>query len=309
MQQLGIFGIVSSAIFVYANIFSNFSLDSILAQIQLIVIIKTVYFVVSSLLPIQGIVNTIFQPFTYMHKIFHVHAAKKLNEKHRDETGRPGKEIRMNLSLGDSSIRNEEYSNISFMVNGAGDMSIRDIMYFANSSTVPAFVMLLAIVSLGPLMQTLLFALIHLYIVCGITLCLMPSKADSRLITNFILVKTQISAWYVANIFIVFFLSASCYGLKYYYMDYYPSFWFVEPFLMGIWSVLCYVFLLSLVIMLTEEPELYRKEEYKPEDLEKLPLSQEDRLKLNRLFKRRDERVRLTAATNEFDMLSELESK
>lgn len=64
-----------------------------------------------------------------------------------------------------------------------------------------------------------------------------------------------------------------------------------------------------MVIMLTEEPELYEKEDYRPEDLKKLPLSQEDRIKLNRLFKRRDERVRLTVAANEFDMLSELESK
>lgn len=92
-------------------------------------------------------------------------------------------------------------------------------------------------------------------------------------------------------------------------MDYYPAFWFVEPFLMGIWSVLCYVSLLSFLIMFTEEPQLYKKENYRPEDLDKLPLSQTDRLKLNRLFKRNNEQVRLTAATNEFDMLSELERK
>ena len=92
-------------------------------------------------------------------------------------------------------------------------------------------------------------------------------------------------------------------------MDYYPAFWFVEPFLMGIWSVLCYIFLLSMVVMLTEERQRYKKEDYRPEDLNKLALSQKDRIKLNRLLKKNDEGVRMTAATNEFDMLPELEGK
>jgi hypothetical protein len=106
-------------------------------------------------------------------------------------------------------------------------------------------------------MQEFIFAVIHFYIVCGITLCLMPSKADSSLIINYIIIKTEISAWYVINIFLVFMLSASLYGLKYYYLGYYPDYWYVEPFLMGIWSSICYFILLSLVIIFTEEKKIH----------------------------------------------------
>ena len=81
--------VFTSAVLVYAGIFSNFSLNSILAQIQLIMIIKTVYILLSSFLPIEGLVNTIFAPFSYVHEIFHAHAAKKLNNIYRDENGSP----------------------------------------------------------------------------------------------------------------------------------------------------------------------------------------------------------------------------
>jgi hypothetical protein len=130
-------------------------------------------------------------------------------------------------------------------------------MYFANSSTIPSFVALLFIVSVGPLMQEFIFAEIHLYIVCWITLCLLPSKADSKLIINFIIVRTEISAWYVINIFLVFLLAASAYSLKYYYLGYYPNYWYIEPVLMGIWSSICYLILFGLVIMFTEEKRIH----------------------------------------------------
>ena len=190
MQQIDLFQVFSSMVFVYGHIFSNFTLDSIIAQIQLLLTIKTIYFVLSMFLPIEGLVNTIFSPFTYMHQLFHAHAAKKLNKKYRDEYGRPKGQVNANISLGGSSIRNKEYSNFSFMINNKGDLTIRDVMYFANSSSAPAFVMLLAIVSVGPLMQDFILIIIHLYVVCGITLCLMPSKADYKLIVNFIVLKT-----------------------------------------------------------------------------------------------------------------------
>ena len=249
--------VFTSAVLVYAGIFSNFSLNSILAQIQLIMIIKTVYILLSSFLPIEGLVNTIFAPFSYVHEIFHAHAAKKLNNKYRDENGSPRMYIRMNTSLAKTSFRGQEYSNVSFMISNQSAMTIRDVSYFANSSTVPAFVMLLVIVSVGPLMQQFVFAIIHFYILCGITLCLMPSKADSKLVINYILIRTEISGWYLINLILVFLLTSSTYGLKYYMLGYYPSFWWVEPILMGIWSLLCYLLLFGLIIMFTEEKKLF----------------------------------------------------
>ncbi len=259
MQALDIGQIFSSMIFTYSTIFSNFSINSILAQIQLIMIIKTVYIILSSILPIDGIVQTIFSPFVYIHQIFHAHAAKKLNNKYRSEDGRTDTPIRITTSLGSSTWTKNEYSNISFFMSNTSVLTIRDVAYFANSSTVPSFVMLLAIVSVGPLMQQFVFAIIHLYILCGITLCLMPSKADSKLILNYIIVRTEISAWYVVNIFIVFIITAGTYALKYEYLGYYPNFWYVEPLLMGIWSAMCYLILLGLIIMFTEERKFTAK--------------------------------------------------
>ena len=307
MQQLNIMGVLSSIVVVYANIFSNFTPDSILAQIQLLVIIKTVYFLLSSFLPIEGLVNTIFGPFTYMHQIFHAHTAKKLNHKYRDDLGRSKNPVRMSVSLGDSSIRSREYSNLSYMLNNTSELTIRDVMYFANASTVPAFVMLLVIVSMGPLMQQFIFAIIHLYIVCGITLCLMPSKADSKLITNFIVIRTELSAWYVVNVFITFTLSAALYAVKYTYLGYYPAFWFIEPILMGIWSVICYLTIFSLIVVLTEERKVFGTREGYKDKAEGFMMTDEEKLLLVELERSTRRKKDFSAEVNDFTMLSELE--
>ena len=213
--------------------------------------------ILSSFLPIEGLANTLFAPFSFLHQIFHAHAAKKLNNKYRDDQGRPRSFIRMNASLGNTSFRSQEYSNVSFMISNESAMTIRDVSYFANASTVPSFVAILVMVSVGPLMQDFWFAVIHLYVLCGIVICLMPSKADSKLIMNYIIIRTEISAWYVVNIFLVFMLTAGTYGLKYYYLNYYPPYWIVEPILMGIWSVICYLLLFGILIMFTEEKKIF----------------------------------------------------
>ncbi len=283
MQTIDFGQVFTSAIYVYASIFSNFSLNSVLAQIQLIMLIKTVYFILSSFLPIEGLVNVIFSPFTYIHEIFHAHAAKKLNNKYRDENGSPRLFIRMNASLAKSSFRGQEYSNVSFMISNQSAMTIRDVAYFANSSTVPSFVMLLVIVSVGPLMQQFIFAIIHLYILCGITLCLMPSKADSKLIVNYILIRTEISGWYVINIIIVFLLTASTYGLKYYMLGYYPAYWYVEPILMGIWSIMCYLLIFGLIVMFTEEKKLFPQQPKRIEEQKGYQMTDEELELLNEL--------------------------
>lgn len=283
MQTIDIGQVFTSAIYVYASIFSNFSLNSILAQIQLIMLIKTIYFILSSFLPIEGLVNVIFSPFTYIHELFHAHAAKKLNNKYRDENGSPRLFIRMNTSLAKSSFRGQEYSNVSFMISNQSAMTIRDVAYFANSSTVPSFVMLLVIVSVGPLMQQFVFAIIHLYILCGITLCLMPSKADSKLIVNYILIRTEISGWYLINIIIVFLLTASTYGLKYYMLGYYPAYWYIEPLLMGIWSVLCYLLIFGLIVMFTEEKKLFPQKRRRMEEQQSYQMTDEEVELLNEL--------------------------
>ena len=87
----------------------------------------------------------------------------------------------------------------------------------------------------------------------------MPSKADSKLIVNYILIRTDISGWYVINIIIVFLLTASTYAMKYYFLGYYPAYWYVEPLLMGIWSVISYLILFGLIVMFTEEKKIFPK--------------------------------------------------
>jgi hypothetical protein len=68
MQQLDLFQVFDSMIFVYSNIMSNVTLEGLLTQMQLIMLIKTVYFALSTFLPIEGLVNSIFTPFSYMHQ-------------------------------------------------------------------------------------------------------------------------------------------------------------------------------------------------------------------------------------------------
>lgn len=283
MQNINPSGVFGSMVFVYANIFSNFTLDAIIAQMQLIMLIKTIYFILSSILPIDGIVNAIFSPFAFIHEIFHAHAAKKLNNKYRDDQGRPKSYIRMNASLGKNTIRGGEYSNISFMISNESAMTIKDVMYFANSSTVPSFVAILVIVSVGPLMQNFWFAILHFYILCGIVICLMPSKADSKLIMNYIIIRTEISPWYVVNIIFVFLLTAGTYGMKYMYLNYYPPLWVVEPILMGIWSVVCYLLLLGIIIMLTEEKKMFTDKRTYTFSNEKIEWTEEELDLLNEL--------------------------
>ena len=87
----------------------------------------------------------------------------------------------------------------------------------------------------------------------------MPSKADSKLIMNYIIIRTEISAWYVINIFLVFIVTAGTYALKYQYLGYYPDFWYIEPLLMGIWSAIMYLLFLGFILMMTEEKKVFPK--------------------------------------------------
>jgi hypothetical protein len=115
MQTINVPELFNSMIFVYSNIFSNFTLEAILAQMQLIMLIKTVHFILTAFLPIDGLIQTLFSPFVYVHQIFHAHAAKKLNNKYKSDSGYNPGLIRMATSLGYSTYRKSEYSNISFL--------------------------------------------------------------------------------------------------------------------------------------------------------------------------------------------------
>ena len=262
MQDINILGVLNSMVFVYSNIFSNFTLDSLLAQMQLIMLIKTVYIIITSLLPIEGIIQPFFTPFTYLHQMFHAHAAKKLNNKYRGEDGRNSGLVRISTNLGYSTWNKSEYSGMSFFFSNSSVLTTRDISYFANSSMAPSLIALVVIVSVGPLMQQFFFAIIHFYILCGITLFLMPSKADSKLIMNYIIVRTEISSWYIINIVFVFLITSSTYALKYQFLGYYPNYWYIEPILMGIWSSICYIVLLMFILMMTEEKSVFKNRQY-----------------------------------------------
>lgn len=287
--------VFKSLVYIYGNIFSNFTLGAILAQIQLMMAIKTIYIILSMVFPIEGLVNGIFKPFTMLHQMFHAHAAKKINNSHRDEQGRPKQHIRMNVSLGDSSLRNREYTNLSFMISNASDLTIRELSYFANASTAPSFVMILLIISVGPLMQTFWFTLLHFYILTGIILCLMPSKADSKLIFNYVLIKSELSPWYAYNTLLVFIASAGSYAMKYYYEDWYPAYWFVEPLLMGIWTVMCYVVLFAFIVAISDERKLF-------------PDKEKDRKMYYESEEWQEEQGNIKWTPEELDVLNELDS-
>ena len=107
--------------------------------------------------------------------------------------------------------------------------------------------------------------------------------------------------------FIVFMLTAGMYGLKYYALGYYPAFWFVEPILMGIWSVICYLAFFSFIIVVTEERKVFGTREGYRDKAEGYMLTDEEKLLLAELERSTRRKKDYSAEVNDFTMLSELE--
>ena len=77
---------------------------------------------------------------------------------------------------------------------------------------------------------------------------------------------------------------------------------------MGIWSVMCYLLLFSLVILFTEEKKPFTKRDRFPEQLDGLQLTEEEKLILQKLEGVPRTRRDYSAEVNEFTMLSDLET-
>ena len=238
---------------IYQGFLSNF-LSNFLMTIFLIFLIRIVYEIVTMIFPgIKNLVYTIFKPFRLLHIWFHIQAAKNVNTKNHKNNPNQRKKVNFSVLFSTGMGSGSERSIISMA--STDEFSTKDAIAIAKAPMMPALVMLLFLILIGPLMTEGLFVFIHLYFLIGITLVMLPSGHDNLFVFNTILTKTNLSAWYLIFPFIAFTLTATLYTFKYQLLDSYPPFWWIEPFVMGLYSTWIYLVLLTLVIWLTAGKE------------------------------------------------------
>ena len=237
----------------YKGLLGNF-LSNFLTTIFLIILIRIIYTIVSGIFPgIKNLVYTVFKPFRLLHIWFHIQAAKEVNEKYNLENPNHGKKTNFSVLFSTGVGANSEHSFISFSTTD--DFSTKDAIAIARAPLMPALVLLLGLILIGPLMTEGIFIFIHLYFLIGVTLVMFPSGHDNMFIFNTILTKSKLSGWYMIMPFIAFALTATVYTVKYDLLGIYPSFWWVEPFVMGLYSAWLYLVLLATVVWLNGRNE------------------------------------------------------
>ena len=237
----------------YKGLLGNF-LSNFLTTIFLIILIRIIYTVVSGIFPgIKNLVYTVFKPFRLLHIWFHIQAAKEVNEKYNLENPNHGKKTNFSVLFSTGVGANSEHSFISFSTTD--DFSTKDAIAIARAPLMPALVLLLGLILIGPLMTEGIFIFIHLYFLIGVTLVMFPSGHDNMFIFNTILTKSKLSGWYMIMPFIAFALTATVYTVKYDLLGTYPSFWWIEPFVMGLYSAWLYLVLLATVVWLNGRNE------------------------------------------------------
>ena len=247
---------MEDVIVIFAQEYTRFignSWHRLLETIFWLLVIRQVYELLGAIFPfIKGLANTIFIPFRVLHVWFHVQAVKNLNS-NRKKLGRKSNtdQISLGLAFRTGLGIGKEGSSLNIFSVLNNDLEIREAMYIANAPTLPGFALLIATALAGPLMTASILPIIHLYLILGISIALLPSSSDTLYIINTIIVKTKISVWYIVFIPIIFFISAGIYSLKYEIIGYYPEFWWLEPVIMGVWSAWVYILLLSFVIYFT----------------------------------------------------------
>lgn len=237
-------------------------LTNLLGTFFLIFLIRIGYELVSMIFPgIRSLVYFLFKPFRLLHVWFHIQAAKNLNEKARRENPTRAKKVNVGVLFSTGMSSSSEKSTVAIASGYDADLSVKDAISIANAPLFPALLMLFFLVLIAPVMTEGLLVFIHMYFLVGITLVLFPSGQDSIFIFNTILTQSNVSAWYMVFPFISFCLTAVLYSLKYQFYGVYPPFWWIEPFVMGLYSTWLYLMLLAAVIWLTstkdsDEPTL-----------------------------------------------------
>ena len=262
---------------VYSGFLSNF-LSNFLTTIFLIFLIRIVYEIVTMIFPgVKNLVYTIFKPFRLLHIWFHIQAAKNVNAKHRKNNPNQRKKADFSVLFSTGMGPGSERSIIS--IASTDEFTTKDAIAIAKAPMLPALVMLLFLILIGPLMSEGIFVFIHFYFLIGITLVMLPSGHDNLFVFNTILTKTTLSAWYLIFPFISFSLTAMLYSFKYELLNSYPSFWWIEPLVMGLYSTWLYLILLTLVVWLTagkedENPQI--NSESSSESPKQIQLDEED---------------------------------
>ncbi len=238
---------------IYQGFLSNF-ISNLFTTIFLIFLIRIVYEIVTMIFPgIKNLVYTIFKPFRLLHIWFHIQAAKNINAKSHQENPQRGKKVDFSVLFSTGMGSGSEHSIISIV--STDELTTKDAMAVAKAPLKPALVMLLSLIMIGPLMTEGIFVFVHLYFLIGVTLVMFPSGHDNLFVFNTILTKTNLSAWYLIFPFIAFSLTTMLYSFKYQLLNSYPPFWWVEPFVMGLYSTWLYLILLALVVWLTAEKD------------------------------------------------------
>ena len=237
----------------YKSLLGNF-LSNFLTTIFLIILIRIIYSLVSGIFPgVKNLVYTVFKPFRLLHIWFHIQAAKEVNEQYSIDNPNHGKKTNFSVLFSTGVGANSEHSFISFATTD--DFTTKDAIAIARAPLMPALVMLLGLILIGPLMTEGIFIFIHLYFLIGVTLVMFPSGHDNMFIFNTILTKSKLSAWYMVMPFVAFALTATIYTVKYDLLGVYPAFWWVEPFVMGLYSGWLYLVLLATVVWLNSRNE------------------------------------------------------
>ena len=262
---------------VYQGFLSNF-LSNLLSTIFLIFLIRIVYEFVTMIFPgIKNLVYTIFKPFRLLHIWFHIQAAKNVNSYNRQSNPHQRKKVDFSVLFSTGVGSGSERSIIS--IASTDEFNTKDAISIAKAPLLPALVMLLFLILIGPLMKEGIFVFIHLYFLIGITLVMFPSGHDNLFVFNTILTKSNLSAWYLIFPFISFSLTATLYTFKYQLSNIYPPFWWIEPFVMGLYSTWLYLMLLAFVVWLSakkDSPTPQIETEPSSSDPKKIQLEEED---------------------------------
>lgn len=269
-----IIGIIDAYANSMGNVFSN-----IVGTILLIFLGWLVYSIISHFLPgfDSFMRNTLFRPFRLLHMWFHLQMAKDLNRERIQEDRRPNLSIYLSFRFGSSAAGETEKSTVALTSFGDSDLTVRDAWKLANAPMIPTVVMLGILMMLTPfMMNNIILIIFHMYLLFGTVFILRPTAADNQFIMYTILAKTTISAWYMVYAGVVFLITVSIHAMKYELTGIKPPFWWVMPFLWGLYSVIIYFSALMTAVALSHNSMQVKYDFYRAKEIEKILRNQAD---------------------------------
>lgn len=230
--------------------------NNLLNTVFLLIAARIIYELVASLLPpVRNIAKLIFSPFHLLHVWFQIQIVKNINKRRELQGLSRNQRLSVGISFqtGFGTVNDE--SSIIISSNGISNLSVREAIAIVNAPILPALAVIMACVLLGPLVKTPIFLAIHLYLLLGALIALMPSRDDHFFVLNTLITKTTISPWYFVYTLVTFFGSVWLYTWKYdEILGVHPDFWWIEPLVMGIFSSWVYLMLLAAVVAFTPAP-------------------------------------------------------